>query len=900
MNTESSELKLIEDLFYAALALDEVGRTQLLATQPAAVCEEVTALLDEDRRGSVVARAVRGAAASLAQDRKVASPVGTRVGAYDIQKELGSGGMGSVYLGVRADETYQRQVAIKFVRAEYDTALFRERFQHERRILGRLDHPNIARLLDAGANVKGQPYFVMEFVDGEPITTYARKHDLSRSARLAIFNKVCEAVQYAHQNLIVHRDLKPGNILVDAAGNPKLLDFGIAKIVSSEGVQTDQTVAAGLRLLTPDYASPEHVAGLAVTTSSDIYSLGAILHELLLDTRPDRLTEGNNEIAPARALGADLGGIVRKAMHRQPEARYASASELREDILRHLNGRQIRARSYSLPERVMQFARQYRGFLAASLLVIGGLAAAATISLRAAHTAEQARLEAVVERNRAETERQRAEAALVRAEDSRKEAIAHSREAGIQKTAAEQEREIAHTRFNEQRELLGKFIEEVQDKIEGLPGSGPAREQSLTLSMNYLENMAKDRDASAAVRHHLALAYLRLGDLRGGPTTTNHQSDPRGAVALYTKADAILSQPGMRADPASLAVLVRLRSRQAQLSQYFGDRKAAQIALNEGIQIGRQLLAKASANDHEAAVPLIRVLNTAALQSVQNRNIEQALAQAVECRTLASQVTQTPVIADYLATCMTMEGRGYWLLPDLPKAVETFRNVIGLREAYLQQYPANNVNRRDLMLVFGHLSGALYSTTRPSMNDLPASVRALDQAREHAMRILQSDPSDRLAQTDLAMSTSRYGSVLVSDKQYEKAIGQLEEAVRMLVPLSRLLPDDTGLRLERIFALHRLAMAYQELPDRRSEVVGTLRRAVSASEELANFPGLTASAYENMSTVFLKLAKALRPTAPAEADRFQARAIEIFAAGLKRYPTSAEMLAFQKRELAGQ
>jgi eukaryotic-like serine/threonine-protein kinase len=895
--TTGSELRLIEELFYAALPLDGQGRAALLSSHPEVIRQEVEALLEEDKRGSVVARAVRGAATGLALERNTPSPIGTRVGAYEVKRELGSGGMGTVFLGVRADETYQRQVAIKFVRSEYDTALFRERFQHERRILGRLDHPNVARLLDAGATPAGQPYFVMEYVDGEPITVYARRHQLNNDARLAMFVKVCDAVQYAHQNLIVHRDLKPGNILVDASGNPKLLDFGIAKLLG-EGGRTDQTIAAGFRILTPDYASPEHAAGLPVTTSSDVYSLGAILYELFLGQRPGCLREGQDEIDPPRALGADLGGIVRKAMHRNPEARYPSASDLREDLIRLLHGRPIRARSYSVPERIVHFTRRYRGLLAATLIVAGGLAGAAVFSFRSAQRAEEARQEAVRERNRAETERQRAEAALERAEFSRQDAIRNSKEAVVQKTAALQERNLAHLRFNEQRQLLGQFIDEVQDQLEGLPGGGPAREQSLSLAITYLENMAKDRDAGVEVSRNLALAYLRLGDLRSGQTSSSEQPNPKVAAVLYEKANQILTRPAMGQDRESLSVLVRLRSREAELFDYFGQRAKALAALEEGRNVGRQLLVGMDSINTEAAVPLIRALNASAFRAVQYRELDQALEWAGECRQLALQSKQTQPVVDHLAACTTMEGRAYWLKTDYPKAVTAFQKAIEIRERMLREKPANNRNRRSLMLAYSHLAGVYYGNLRPSLGDIPGALQALKQVREHALRISQSDPSDRLAQKDVAISSNRYGDLLLAAKQYEQAVELLEESATMLEALLPAMPEDVALRNELLFVFSRLPLAYEVLPKRNGEVEGMMRKATALADKMAAFPSLTATMYASAASAYVKLGKRLWPRDEAEAAKLIQRAKDWVEAGRKKFPSSSEITAFERRDMA--
>ena len=211
---------------------------------------------------------------------------GRRIGPYRLIRLIGHGGMGAVYLGVRDDDQYQKQVAIKLLKRGMDTDFMLSRFRQERQILANLEHPFIARMMDGGATEDGLPYFVMEYVDGVPITKYCAEKNLSIPERLRLFRLVCEAVQYAHQNLVVHRDIKPSNILTTKEGIPKLLDFGIAKVLDP-GVSADVTLTQReLRMLTPDYASPEQVKGLPISTASDIYSLGAVLYELLTGQAP--------------------------------------------------------------------------------------------------------------------------------------------------------------------------------------------------------------------------------------------------------------------------------------------------------------------------------------------------------------------------------------------------------------------------------------------------------------------------------------------------------------------------------------------------------------------------------------------------------------------------------------
>ncbi len=224
---------------------------------------------------------------------------GRRVGPYQVIEEIGEGGMGSVYRAMRVDDQYKKQVAIKVVRSGYDTRFALSRFKAERQILANLEHPNIARLLEGGNTEDGQPYFVMEYIQGQPLDQYCDAHKLTVTERLQLFRTVCSAVQYAHQNLVIHRDIKPGNILVTAEGVPKLLDFGIAKILTADpGDSSAMKTMTMMKLMTPEYASPEQLLDEPITTASDIYSLGVVLYELLAGQRPFRFATRNpGEIA---------------------------------------------------------------------------------------------------------------------------------------------------------------------------------------------------------------------------------------------------------------------------------------------------------------------------------------------------------------------------------------------------------------------------------------------------------------------------------------------------------------------------------------------------------------------------------------------------------------------------
>ena len=395
----------LQELFHQALALAPDDRTALLerecAGQPELRAELERLLSAHDRAGAFIHKpALVTAGIALADDEE--SRVGRRLGAYRLVRALGRGGMGAVYLAERDDGAYTQQVAIKLVKRGMDTDQVLARFRAERQILASLDHPNIARLLDGGTTDDGLPYFAMEFIEGQPIDTFAEARGLDVEDRLRLFLEVCDAVAYAHGRGVIHRDIKPLNTLVTPAGIPKLLDFGIAKVLQDAPDET--ATITGLRLLTPDYASPEQIEGRRATVASDVYSLGVVLFELLTGrwpygpgsrspgeiaaavrtTEPDRpsavVTQPADQVKVRRAipragsqtsgdagsrqlsrrLRGDLDTIVLTALRKEPGRRYASVAALTEDIRRHLDGRPIVARADHSGYRLGKFIRRHR------------------------------------------------------------------------------------------------------------------------------------------------------------------------------------------------------------------------------------------------------------------------------------------------------------------------------------------------------------------------------------------------------------------------------------------------------------------------------------------------------------------------------------------------------------
>ncbi len=361
---------------------------------------------------------------ALAAARPALPAIGDEVGAWRLLRTLDAGGMGVVFLGQRADGAYDQQVAIKFVRtgdlflSPTQHADLVRRFGNERRVLARLEHPNIVRILDGGTTSSGVPYLVMEYVDGAPLTTYCEQRRLDVASRVGLLAKVCDGVQAAHRHLIVHRDLKPQNILVGADGEPRVLDFGIARVLdSADGDLADATRTA-MQAMTPAYASPEQMRHEPLTTASDVYSLGVILYELLAGTRPyalDGASPAQSErivcdsvpptlrkaIASAgfpeperRArlarIGTDLERIVARALHKDPERRYGSAQALADDLRRQLEGRPVLAHPDTLGYRVAKFVRRHRLGTAAALLAVVAVLGASGVAFWQAAQARRA------------------------------------------------------------------------------------------------------------------------------------------------------------------------------------------------------------------------------------------------------------------------------------------------------------------------------------------------------------------------------------------------------------------------------------------------------------------------------------------------------------------------------
>jgi len=639
-----------------------------------------------------------------------------RVGPYRVVREIGRGGMGTVYLGERADGQFEQRVAIKLVTRGMDSDAVLRRFFAERRILARLEHPGIARLFDGGMTEDGRPYFVMEYVDGTSITEWCRRHAPGVAERVGLFARVCDAVDYAHGHLVLHRDLKPENVLVDAAGVPKLLDFGIARLLDGASASATQP---GERAMTPQFGSPEQMRAEPLTTASDVYALGLILYELLAGVPPydiggaapgeqirivcELVPKRPSAAAPAATrINGDLDTVVMKALDKDPARRYTRASELGADLRRVLAREPIAARPASLGYRTRRYlSRHWKPVTMAAVLLAIVTAAIA---------------DALIQGRRAQRH------------------------------------------FDEVRQIANAFLFDFHDAIATLPGATPARELVLQRARQYLDTLSAEAGGDTDLKRELAESYIRVGDAQGLYYESN-LGKTADARASYEKALALLEdvarkRPGdarVQADLAN-ATLSLATTHQATDGRHAASLIQDAIDRLTRLQAREPLTAAAQLTLGRAYVGraegLLRAGRPEDSLAARNRSVD----------AFRAVVAANPGNADaqrWLSITLKRRAALYiGEMRDPARARDDLREAMAADERRVAREPANAVARLDLALGEGYLSAAMRRS-----GDLDGAAAMLARAMEIRRDVLRADPQNVRVRTLLMSDYGRLAEI---------------------------------------------------------------------------------------------------------------------------------------------
>ncbi len=811
-----------------------------------------------------------------------------QIGPYRIIREQGRGGMGVVYVGVREGDQFRRRVAIKVLKKGMDTDEILHRFELERQLLAALNHPGIARLYDGGETAECLPFFVMEYVEGQPIDEYCDTHRLRIAERLELFRLVCSAVHYAHQNLIVHRDLKPGNILVTKDGVPKLLDFGIAKLINPElSLISGDPTAPELRVMTPEYASPEQARGDPITTASDVYALGVLLYEMVTGHRPYRIRSriraeierviceveperpstaisrveellpeeiskgATTTITPERVskvregrpdrlrkrLAGDIDNIVLMAMRKEPQRRYKSAEQFADDIQRHLAGLPVIARRDTFGYRCAKFMGRHRTGVAAAaafvLLLVGGIST----------TSWQASV-AAAERDVAERER----------------------------TTAQQQRDLAQNMFDRVRELARIFMFDFHDAIQELDGSVPARQLLVTTALAYLDGLADEAGDDPELKRELSAAYDRVGDIRGGIRNPS-LGDTSGALESYGMA-LDLRRDLIAEGPQDLQLRKELATSHMKVGDLLlqqGGRAAALHHYREALSISEALAAADLSHLPQVAMQLDNVgkaLSDMGLLEQARQHYERSL--QIRRQVVAGQPDE-PTWRRRLSVGLNRVGEILAKLGDPEGALRHYQEALEIREQLAGANPDSGRADRDLAL-----SQAFVAAQLRELGRYEEATAHLESGLPIFEARVQLDPLDARARRDLAWALLESGQVRLATGDSGGALERYRRSESIIAALAASDADNAQYRELEASCQERIAEALQAGADPLGAIVA-YRRALEIASELSDAGTPDPRVVEYRARILSALGDVLGGTQTAEAQHSLGEAREIYA-----------------------
>lgn len=813
MSTLSPERWLeISPYLDQALSLSEEERKgwlKFIQTKDPALAAVLARLLEEQRLAAVD-HFLEKAPQTLTPEATLA---GQTLGAYTIISIIGQGGMGSVWLAERNDGRFERRVAIKFLHFSILAQGGVERFKREGRILAQLAHPHIAELIDAGVTPAAMPYLVLEYVDGEPIHEYCDNHRLDAEARVRLFLDVLSAVAKAHANLVVHRDIKPSNVLVTMAGQAKLLDFGIAKLLSDEtssAAATQLTVDGG-SALTPLFAAPEQVTGAAITTATDIYALGALLYLLLTGKNPageqhspadlvkaivelepqrasDVAASGEEAIAQKRAatpeklrrqLRGDVDTILGKSLKKNPAERYNSVSAFADDLQRYLKHEPISARPDTLSYRATKFVRRNRLTFSAAVLAGFLILTASSIAIY--------------------------------------------------------QRRIADQRFQDVRKLAHTFVFDLHDQIAGLEGSTKVRELMVSTALEYLDNLAKNAAGDLELQNEIAAAYTKVGDAQGYPTKPN-LGRINDALKSYEKAGEIYRGIAAK-DSKYLSDLAPYYASYAGLVRFTHDLKRARSLSESSVEAYDRLSAAGKLSTSQEIARADTWCRLGDMDEDMNQ-YQQAYAEFSRCGELARQRVSSKrdrEAISLLAEAQERIGTANMELGLLSQSVAALDEDESLLNELLRTEPQNpSLHRRHA--IQNHYRAELYDQDlAPTFGDPGRGLEIEKRYLEETRAMVNSDPSNTSAQFSHAIATY-WISYHLRQFDPKKSLKLAQDSVHMFDDLLK--PEKSnylvGSRRQR--ALLRLSEA-QLRTGRVAEAQATAESALDVARALASEQG---------------------------------------------------------------
>jgi tetratricopeptide (TPR) repeat protein len=758
----------IGELFDEAIALPAGERTTWIEQMAGADLElraEVVSLLESHNAadGDFVQQEIRDAVV-LFHGLSGKPLLDTKVGAYRLVRELGSGGMGIVFLAERDDDQYMAQVAVKLIRPGMDTEFIVSRFRRERQTLARLVHPNIARLLDGGTTENGLPYFVMEYVEGVSLKEHVREDGVTVRGRIELFLQICSAVDYAHRNFVIHRDVKPGNIVIDRQGQPKLLDFGICKLLQNDAAGPEET---RVQLLTTNYASPEQIGGEALTLLTDVYSLGVVFYELMCGALPrasDAVVAGRgafgekrtllpsqvaSDATTARWLRGDLDTIAMRALECEPQDRYQSVAHFSDDIRRYLEHEPILAKAPTAMYRGRKFVLRHAALVAAAASVLVALSAGLGVSIKQTRTADR--------------------------------------------------------RLRQVQTLAGKLVFDVHDAIKDLPGSTPARSLVIRTGTDALELVADAVRGDAKAETDLAKSYRRLGDVQGGANEGN-LGDTQAATQSYRKALTLLNMGISRRGDLPEAQTERLLvyERLVRMESATGHTDDALKTVREGIGLGNDAL---RGRDNRFKASLADLYLDSALAKRALRDREGSLQDAQESLRLNREIQASDpgsaTVMQSLATTYAAIGMAESWLGRLAEAKGHYSEGVAEMEKLVAANPRSVARRRELMLAYGHVADLAGNPGLNNLGDRAGALAGYRRAMQIGRELHEADPANQRAATDYAIALSRTESVMDETRPAARMEVQ-QESLRVLAEASRVSPQSTALKVYQALEFEHL------------------------------------------------------------------------------------------------